>query len=656
MHHLMMIFSCLLRQPLADLPVMVGPPPQNVGVVASITSRGAQNDNGVPRGFAVSDFILSVEAVNTVTGARVAVSDLQTPANIVVPLSGRTIFDPAASDIAQCVFQDVPQGDVDWARDNCVGLPNPRPEVGIDVPLAIPAPLAEDAGLCRIPQGGASTSHSPALKPYHPCRFAVHLQGITVRWKTGFAMGDGALLVDAWTVDSTDATAGCTSYARVLETANDAYYAGTGYRVFEGDCKLTDPGNIYGCHWNNSAQAFVGPRCVQSAQQDCMCTHFTDFAAIVGPAPLVVYSTLDVLEAGTAVVNAVLILGLLLALIGLLLAGGAYLWNARQRRDLLRRLQGEDCGFQALSGGAWAWEWAVDLSNPSSPGGPGPALAAAIGIPWARLHAALPDADALGIGPPTPSSAGSELGSRFGSCAVGTALVHAWLGVAGVLPAAELARQGHLANEAFAGCHPMGLAALVERFRAMLMPGGRSLMGAGWMPRAFTWRLIFAQGPGGLWSSAAQAEAAAQALGALPMPPFNAGATDAAYGALGERAMDKAPPELRALGDSNGPSLWVSTCAMVHLEQAGEGWLEGSPTGAGPAAGQMAPQELANRGLVAALSRLGPLAADGSINSGGAQNDEPESATARAAQLLEVRNPPPAPPSSPALLLPLAPG
>jgi hypothetical protein len=438
------------------------------------------------------------------------------------------------------------------------------------------------------------------------------------------------LLADAWTADSTDAIAGCTSTALLLETANDPYYSRTGYRVFEGACPLTDPDNVYGCYWNNSMQAFLGPRCVQSTQLNCMCTHFTDFTARVGPSPLIYYTATDSLDSGSSTVNAILILALLIALVGALLAGVAFLWNRRKRAALLARLQGAGCGFQSLSSGAWTWEWSVDLSNPGE--GPGPALSAAIGIPWSRLHAALPDAGSLGMGPPSGSAVRGELGDGFKARALGTALVHAWLGLSGALPASELGRQGELANAAFEGCHPLGFAALVDRFRAMLAPGGCSLLADGWLPRAALWRLIFSQGSGGLWSSGAQAEAVAQALGAIPMPPFSAGASEEAHGEVADRAMDRAPPELRALADRNGPSLWLSVCAMVQLQQAGEGWVEASAT----ADGFLSPEELAKRGLVAALSRLGPVGADGSMQPG-QQPAAADSAASQASTLLDVR-------------------
>jgi hypothetical protein len=92
------------------------------------------NTNGVPSGFSLSSQILSVEAVNIDTGARVRVSNLQTPANIVVPITGGAAFGASDVDTAQCVYQNADDGILDWSRDDCVGLPNPRPEVTCPLP------------------------------------------------------------------------------------------------------------------------------------------------------------------------------------------------------------------------------------------------------------------------------------------------------------------------------------------------------------------------------------------------------------------------------------------------------------------------------------------------------------------------------------------
>jgi len=189
-----------------------------------------------------------------------------------------------------------------------------------------------------------------------------------------------------------------------------------------------------------------------------------------------------------------------------------------------------------------------------------------------------------------------------------------------------------MANKMFGGCHSLGFAALVERWRAMLAPGALSLMAPGWLPRANTWRLIWSQSRGGMWGTMDQAVAAAQAMGAMPMPPYNEGASQEANNELTEEVLLHAPPEVKTLTDGNGPMLWLSICAMVHFEQTGEGWREGNPSVSRHL--EVPPEELAQRGLIAAISNLGPVSAGVGGGSGG--NGPSEDATDRAIDLLQT--------------------
>ena len=67
-----------------------------------------------------------------------------------------------------------------------------------------------------------------------------------------------------------------------------------------------------------------------------------------------------------------------------------------------------------------------------------------------------------------------------------------------------------------------------------------------------------------------------------------------------------APPEVKALTDGNASIVWMSICAMLHLEETGEGWSEGSTVVRNA---DVSPEELAQRGLVAAIARLSPASA-----------------------------------------------
>ena len=442
---------------------------ESFGIVGSLISFGATTTEGIPSGFSTSQSILLVEAIDPDTGAVQRVENLETPVLLQTPIDD---VEFKVNDAAACIFRSPGFGKSAWERNFCTSLPNPQP------------------------------------------------RGVTVRWVANYKLTDGNILAGAWEVSSPDALDGCTESSRLLETASDPYYAITGYHIIEGDCKIVDPGNSYGCYWDNSAQAFKGGSCIFDTNQECKCSHFTEFAVRVGPAPLITYTGSELLEAEGSVTNLVLIVAVLILVLSLLAAGVAFYWNYLKRRNLMSRLQSPNCGFETIHG-TWTWSWDVDVSNPSAPRGSAPALAAAIGLPWCRLAVAIPEANALGFGHRQGDTSVMSSDAEWRQRAIGTAMVHAWLSLTGTMSTGELARQAASANSLFNGCHVLGFAALVARFRAMLAPGANSLMSSGWLSRAHTWRLVFSQGCGGLWSTPAQAEAVAQALGAVPMAPFS---------------------------------------------------------------------------------------------------------------------------------------
>lgn len=444
--------------------------------MGSLVSFGPSDTSGIPDGYVISSAILVLEAVEPDTGAVRRVENLTNPVLLSTPLRPATF---AVNDTAACIYRSPRANIVSWQRDGCLALPNPRPP------------------------------------------------GVSLRWKPGFTLTGESVLADAWLVDNQDAMSGCASQATKLQSASDPYYSYNGYRYFTGEsCKLVDKNNEYGCYWDNSAQAFKGTKCTKDGDQEAKCTHFTEFATRVGPAVLVTYPGQLELEADGSLTNYVVIVACLVFIVGLVAACVAFYWNYLKRRNLMSRLQAADCGYQLVNG-TWTWAWHVDLSEPGTPRGPGPALAAAIGLPWRRLFTALPEKGSLGLGERqswADTSDAVQGTATWHERALGTAMVHAWLSLTGAVPIAELLRQGDMANRLFAGVLPMGFAALVARFRAMLSPGAHSLLSSGWLIRAHSWRLVFSQSRGGLWGTREQAAAAAQALGAIPLPPFNDGA------------------------------------------------------------------------------------------------------------------------------------
>ena len=258
---------------------------------------------------------------------------------------------------------------------------------------------------------------------------------------------------------------------------------------------------------------------------------------------------------------------------------------------------GFECGFP---GDADCWTWSFRLDDLSdavgSPGGSAVAISAVLGVPFARLRAALPDelaraplGSALGrrqafslaglaaarglqdelvgtIGgrtarldkermrtlsvetsppPATPRSdkadgAGDDAAEATMERFVGTALVLAFLQLAALLPAVELARHKGAAARRFSGVTtPFGwdFAKTQADFVTLLTPGvltGRHR----WLQRALLWRLILSQNTDGCWQPSTTAAFALEArhsaeLAELP-PTLLGRVTDCVRGAAEE--------------------------------------------------------------------------------------------------------------------------
>jgi hypothetical protein len=170
----------------------------------------------------------------------------------------------------------------------------------------------------------------------------------------------------------------------------------SGLRVFSGTaCALTSANNSARCGWDVATQGFVGAGCVAASSTRCACTHLTDFKA--EPAPIIRIASLSQLAAlqpDALVTQLKLLLAVILALFVLAHAGAAL--GLRQERAgriaLLARLRAPELGFIE---GAAAWTWALEVTPATEEVGPlrGSAvlLAAAIGVPFARLRCAIPE-------------------------------------------------------------------------------------------------------------------------------------------------------------------------------------------------------------------------------------------------------------------------
>ena len=169
-------------------------------------------------------------------------------------------------------------------------------------------------------------------------------------------------------------------------------------RVFYGThCALWQPGNAYGCSWNNTLQAFNGTGCVATGNATkCMCRHLTDFAAARTP-KLTTCSLSDLLSLNPAdiVTKLKVLFIVVISLFGAMNVGAVvgYARDARERKNLVQQLQRPETEFVEVPGGVWTWTFRqLPLLSPvEAPRGSAPTLAFLMGMPLIRLRMALPD-------------------------------------------------------------------------------------------------------------------------------------------------------------------------------------------------------------------------------------------------------------------------
>lgn len=168
-----------------------------------------------------------------------------------------------------------------------------------------------------------------------------------------------------------------------------------------GRCRLWDPENGLLCFWNATVQRFEGTGCVYSSRVSCMCRDLPvgDFRAS-SAVRLRVASVRDIEQLTPAALATQL--RALLALV-VALFGGMLLWSAAmlavlvsRRRAIVRELRRpppNSCGFLQLDSGAWLWALPpVALDGPTGRlGGALVRISKAIGLPYIRLRAALPE-------------------------------------------------------------------------------------------------------------------------------------------------------------------------------------------------------------------------------------------------------------------------
>ena len=220
-------------------------------------------------------------------------------------------------------------------------------------------------------------------------------------------------------------------------------------RVYYGhDCQLWQPDNEYNCSWNNVKQAFEGGGCVSQGPTRCMCRHLTDFASArvpkiatcslsdmtsLNPNDLITKLKLCVpalwisqlacmLTRAPYCLRCCSLFQLVVILFGVMNVGAIVgVWmDMSQRKSALAAFQRPEMGFTEHPGGElWTWCCTQEPLDRAvgAPAGTAVQLAHALGVPFARLRAAVPEALVAG-------TVGHALGRRVGLSVTGLEAAH----------------------------------------------------------------------------------------------------------------------------------------------------------------------------------------------------------------------------------------
>ena len=161
-------------------------------------------------------------------------------------------------------------------------------------------------------------------------------------------------------------------------------------------CKMIDAGNNVSCSWDNTKQAFTGAGCVVTGGPvDCACRHLTDFAGASKPSiPTASLSDMLSLTPSDIVTKLRMLFIVVIVLFGAMNLGAAlgYVLDSRERKAFVLELQRPEVGFIEV-GDTWLWRFSLDplKADMGAPSGPAVGITAMLGLPFARVRAALPD-------------------------------------------------------------------------------------------------------------------------------------------------------------------------------------------------------------------------------------------------------------------------
>jgi hypothetical protein len=307
----------------------------------------------------------------------------------------------------------------------------PVPVAGLATPLlfSIPASAlgANASATCAWWDDAAGAYNSTgcaALPSPHP-------PGHELFFVPGFVVEGPASLAASWNISGPMA-AGCeaafldctneTARAGKLVVGSAALTCGNSsslvLRAFVGaQCALSNATRNATCAWDAVAQTFDGPGCVAANATRCGCTHLTDFTS--SPAvniPVCSLADMVNFSASDIVTKLRLLFITVCILFGAMNVGAAVGWTIdhRERARIVAQLRDPHCGFRVTADGVQLWRFGLEplADEIAAPTGPAVELAAVLGVPFARLRAALPD-ELLG------TDFAAALGRRHGFSAAG---------------------------------------------------------------------------------------------------------------------------------------------------------------------------------------------------------------------------------------------
>lgn len=332
--------------PAAALAVSGGAPVSATFLSLSFDAHGGASSNNT----GLTRLVISAAA----GGPPLEVSNLSTPVQFTLPASQL-----AANQQAACAWWDASASPPAYTSAGCVAEPNPAP-------------------------AGHTLQYFAALSTWS-------ISGPLAQFCTPLFLDCGNA-----TARLTELSTG--GFGRMGCKANSSALL----RAFTGDgCQLSNTSNTSShaaCYWDVGLQAFSGSGCVAASTTRCACDRLADFTSSRKVnLPVASWSNLLGWSPALLLTKLKTVFIVVVSLFGGLLVGAAVGWrmDTHEHASTVGRLHDPACGFRETAQGAWLWRFRIDPLEPGAdlapPSGPAVELAAVLGLPFARLRAALPD-------------------------------------------------------------------------------------------------------------------------------------------------------------------------------------------------------------------------------------------------------------------------